>query len=118
MDAHQQASLARLRALLNSPDSDPVEIADCYVNLLGEQLQKLASEGYKRHGRGLIEIDLRGVDLRSATGGLPITYYPLADASDDWPASLDDLLPSYDPQRETVVLLYHDSSEPLVYVLE
>lgn len=118
MDARQQEPRTRLRDLLNSPESDPVEVADCYVHLLGEQLHKLAREGYKRHGRGLIEIDLRGVDLRTATGGLPITYYPLADAGDDWPTSLDDLLPSYDPQRETVVLLYHDPTEPLVYVLE
>jgi hypothetical protein len=118
MDARQQAQATRLRQLLDTPGSDPVAIADCYVQLLGLQLHQLAREGYRRDGRGLIEIDLRGIDLRTATGGLPITYYPRGDAADDWPGSVDETLRSYDPQREAVVILYQDGCEPLVYVLE
>jgi hypothetical protein len=118
MDERQRAQAAHLRHLLDTPGSDPVAIADCYVQLLGIQLHTLAREGYGRNGRGLIEIDLRGLDLRTATGGLPITYYPRSDAADDWPASVEQTLHSYDPQREAVVILYQDGCEPLVYVLE
>ncbi len=110
--------IARLRALLSDPAADPAAIADCYVELIGPQLRDLARNGLSRDGRGVVEINLRGINLRNATGNVPIAYYPADAGADDWPEDLYNSLDSYDPRRETVVLLYQDASEPLVYVLE
>jgi hypothetical protein len=110
--------IAHLRSLLGDPNADPVAIADCYVELIGPQLRDLARHGLARDGRGVVEINLRGIDLRRATGNVPIAYYPADAGADDWPAELYSSLDSYDPRYETVVLLYQDTTEPLVYVLE
>jgi hypothetical protein len=108
----------RLRSLLSDPAADPAAIADCYVELIGPQLRDLARQGFARNGHGVVEIDLRGIDLRNATGNIPITYFPADAGADDWPDELYASLDAYDPRRETVVLLYQDTTEPLVYVLE
>jgi hypothetical protein len=110
--------IARLRSLLSDPAADPVAIADCYVELIGHQLRDLARNAFSRDGRGVVEIDLRGIDLRNATGNVPIAYYPADAGADDWPDDLYNSLATYDPRRETVILLYQDATEPLVYVLE
>jgi hypothetical protein len=86
--------------------------------LIGPQLRELARKALHRDGRGAVEIDLRGIDLRNATGNVPIAYYPADAGADDWPEELYASLDSYDPRRETVILLYQDASDPLVYVLD
>lgn len=118
MNAHQQESLARLRRLLADPASDPAAIAESYVGVLSEQLLQFARDAARRDGRGAIEMDLRGIDLRNATGQAPIAYYPTDEASEEWPPNLDELLASYDPRREAVVLLLQDGTGPLIFVLE
>lgn len=118
MNAHQQESLARLRLLLADPASDPADIAESYVGVLSQQLLQFAREATQRDGPGLVEIDLRGIDLRNAKGSAPIAYYPADEGSDEWPPNMDEILDSYDPQREVVVLLFQDGSGPLIYVLE
>lgn len=118
MNARQQAALASLRRLLNDPTSDPEAIAESYVGVLSEQLIQFAREAVRRDGPGVIEIDLRGIDLRTATGAAPIAYYPADSGTDEWPPNLDEILDGYDPRRETVVLLFQDGSGPLIYVLE
>jgi|YNPBryunderm2012_1023409.scaffolds.fasta_scaffold44984_1 hypothetical protein len=114
----QQQALARLRRLLNDPAAPLTDIAESYVSVISEQLLQFARQAYPRDGRGVIEIDLRGIDLRSATGHAPIAYYPADAGSDDWPPNLDEVLATYDPRREAVVLLMQDGCEPLIYVLE
>lgn len=118
MTPQQRDDLLRLRRLLADPNSDPLEIADCYVSLIGPQLRQLSREGLQRDGRGVIEIDLRGIDLRQATGTVPIAYYPADAGADDWPSDLYQVLATYDTRRETAVLLYQDRCQPLIYVLE
>lgn len=118
MNERQRQDLQRMRKLLDDPRSDPVEIADCYVLLLSEQLLTLARQGYARSGRGAVEIDLRGIDLRNATGGLPIHYFPTDDIMlEDWPDGTDEILDTYDATREVVVLLIQDGGS-LIYILE
>lgn len=114
----QQQALERLRRLLNDPTSSPVDIAESYVSVISEQLLQFARQVYQRDGPGVIEIDLRGIDLRTATGHAPIAYYPSDAESDDWPSNLNEVLATYDPNREAVVLLMQDDCEPLIYVLE
>ena len=118
MSDAQQRKIAQLRALLNDPQASVSDLTDCYVQVLGPQLLDLARSGAKQFGRGAIEIDLRGIDLRTATGNGPITYYPQADATDEWPAETLEVLQSYQIGREAVVVLFHDRSDPLLYVLE
>lgn len=118
MTPQQQRALARLRQIIDDPAADPAEIADCYVSVLGPQLQDFAGQARGRHGRGVVEIDLRGIDLRNARGTTPITYFPADAGADDWPPDLPQILATYEPHRETVVLLYQDRCDPLVYVLE
>jgi hypothetical protein len=118
MNERQRESLASLRRLLADPASDPAAIAESYVGVLSEQLLQFARDGAQRDGRGVVEIDLRGIDLRTATGSAPIAYYPADSGTDEWPPNLDELLDDYDPRREAVVLLFQDGSGPLIYVLE
>jgi hypothetical protein len=118
MNVHQQESLARLRQLLADPASDPADIAESYVGVLSPQLIQFAREASKRDGRGLVEIDLRGIDLRNARGSAPIAYYPADESTDEWPPNITEVLDSYDLQREVVVLLFQDGTGPLIYVLE
>ncbi|MCU0494524.1 MAG: hypothetical protein MUD01_23300 [Chloroflexaceae bacterium] len=118
MTEQQKRDMLRMRQLLEDPHSDPAEIADCYVRLLGPQLQELARRGYAQSGRGAVEIDLCGIDLRHATGNMPIAYYPVSDIEfAEWPEGTRDVLVDYDPQREVVVLLIQDAGA-LIYVLE
>lgn len=114
----QQHALRRLRQLLADPAGDPVEIAATYVAVLSEQLLEFARQAYQRDGAGLVEIDLRGIDLRTAKGVAPIVYYPADSESDDWPPNLDEVLIGYEPPREAVVLLLQDGSGPQIYILE
>lgn len=118
MNPQQQRALARLRQIIDDPAADPAEIADCYVSVLGPQLQDFAGKAYTRDGRGVVEIDLRGIDLGIARGTTPITYFPADAGADDWPPDLIEILASYEPHRETIILLYQDRCDPLVYVLE
>lgn len=118
MSTRQQESLASLRRLLANPASDPADIAESYVGVLSEQLLQFARDAVKRDGRGVVEIDLRGIDLRNATGSAPIAYYPADEGSDEWPPNIDEILDGYDPRREAVVLLFQDGTGPLIYVLE
>lgn len=118
MNPRQQESLASLRRLLADPASDPADIAESYVGVLSEQLLQFAREALRRDGRGVVEIDLRGIDLRTASGSAPIAYYPADEGTDEWPPNLDALLAEYDPRREAVVLLFQDGTGPLIYVLE
>lgn len=114
----QQRAIARLRQLLADPAASPTEIAESYVGAISEQLLQFARQAYARDGRGVVEMDLRGLDLRTATGSAPIAYYPADTEVAEWPSNLDEVLASYDPQREAVVLLLQDASGPLIYVLE
>lgn len=116
-EKQQHQDLLRMRQLLNDPQSDPAEIADCYIRLIGEQLQALAATGYERAGRGVVEIDLRGIDLRHATGHVPIEYCMSDEADEEWPDGISEVIASYNPQHEVVAILLQDSG-PLVYVLE
>jgi hypothetical protein len=118
MNTQQQQALVRLRQLLNNPASHPDAIAESYVGVLSEQLLQFARQAVGRDGPGVVEIDLRGIDLRNATGSAPIAYYPADAASEEWPPNLDEVLADYDPRREAVVLLFQDGSGPLIYVLE
>jgi hypothetical protein len=118
MQPYQQQAMLRLRHLLADPHGDPSEIAASYVTVISEQLVQFASQAYRRDGIGLIEIDLRGIDLRTATGTAPIAYYPADAGSDEWPPNVDEVLESYNPQREAVVLLFQDRSGPQIFVLE
>ncbi len=113
----RRQDLIRLRQLLDDPQSDPVDISDCYVQILSTQLKALAKTGRAQSGRGLLKIDLRGVDLRSATGNLPIAYAPAKLPNPDWPREALELLRSYNPRREAVVLLLQDSGS-LLYVID
>ncbi len=114
----QQQQLQRLRQLLANPDADPAEIGATYVALISDGLLQFARQAYRRDGTGLIEMDLRGIDLRTAKGAAPITYYPADSESDEWPVNLDQVLNRYDPAREAVVLLFQDGVGPQIYVLE
>ncbi|RRR74565.1 MAG: hypothetical protein EI684_06720 [Candidatus Viridilinea halotolerans] len=118
MQTYQQEAMQRLRELLADPSSDPVEIAATYVTVLSEQLVQFARQSYRRDGAGVIEIDLRGIDLRTATGTAPIAYYPADAGSDEWPENVDEVLESYNPASEVVVLLFQDQSGPQIFVLE
>lgn len=118
MNARQQEALASLKRLLADPASDPEVIAESYIGVLSEQLLQFARDATRRDGRGVVEIDLRGIDLRTARGSAPIAYYPADEGADDWPSNLDEILDSYDPRHEAVVLLFQDGSGPLIYVLE
>ena len=118
MNPQQQQALQHLRQLLADPAGDAVEIAATYVSIISEQLLQFAHQAYKRDGIGVVEIDLRGIDLRTATGTAPIAYYPEDAGSDEWPPNLDEVLTSYDPPREAVVLLFQDGTGPQIYVLE
>jgi hypothetical protein len=118
MNPQQQQSLARMRRLLNDPAADLEAIAESYVGVLSPQLLQFARQAGERDGRGVVEIDLRGIDLRTATGSAPIAYYPAAEGTGEWPANLYELLADYDPRREAVVLLFQDGTGPLIYVLE
>lgn len=118
MNTQQQQALARLRRLLNDPAADPEAIAESYVSVLSAQLLDFARQAVGRDGPGVVELDLRGIDLRNATGNAPIAYYPAAEGSDEWPPNIDALLADYDPRREALVLLFQDGSGPLIYVLE
>ncbi len=118
MNTQQQQALARLRQLLANPASHPDAIAESYVGVLSEQLLQFARQASGRDGPGVVEIDLRGIDLRNATGTAPIAYYPADSGTDDWPPNLDELLTDYDPRREAVVLLFQDGLGPQIFVLE
>lgn len=118
MQPYQQEAMHRLRGLLADPAGDPIEIAASYVTVLSEQLVQFARQGYRRDGVGVIEIDLRGIDLRTATGTAPIAYYPADAGSDEWPVNVEEVLASYNPPNEVVVLLFQDRSEPQIFVLE
>lgn len=113
----QQQAMLRLRQLLAEPAADPAEISATYVTVLSEQLLQFARQAYGRDGVGVVEIDLRGLDLRTATGTAPIAYYPADAGSEEWPANLDGVLDGYDPAHEAVVLLFQDGSGPQIYVL-
>lgn len=117
MDLQQREDLLRLRQLLDDPASTAIDIVECYMRLLSPQLQMLARDGYRRDGRGLIEIDLRDIDLRNTRGGLPIHYFPTEDYDDDWPQEAFELIRSYEPDHEIVVLVYHDSG-PMLFILD
>jgi hypothetical protein len=117
MNAQQQA-LARMRRLLDDPAADPEALAESYVGVLSPQLLQFAQQAGARDGRGVVEIDLRGIDLRTATGSAPIAYYPAHAGTSEWPSNLHALLAEYDPRREAMVLLFQDRSGPLIYVLE
>ncbi len=114
----QQQAMLRLRELLGDPGSDPAEIGATYVAALSEQLLSFARQAAGRDGAGLVEIDLRGIDLRTATGTAPIAYYPADAGSDEWPPNLDEVLNDYDLKREAVVLLFQDRVGPQIFVLE
>lgn len=116
--SYQQRALSRLRALLAEPTSTPAAIAESYVGVLSTQLLQFAHQAAARDGRGVVEIDLRGIDLRTATGSAPIAYYPDDAGSEEWPPNLIEVLSSYDPRREAVVLLLQDGGEPQIFVLE
>ncbi|HMQ30293.1 MAG TPA: hypothetical protein PKD53_06165 [Chloroflexaceae bacterium] len=118
MTPQQQQAMLRLRQLLAEPASPPAEIAATYVTIISEQLLQFARQAHARDGAGVVEIDLRGIDLRTATGTAPIAYYPADSGSEEWPPNLDELLETYDPAREAVVLLFQDGSGPQIYVLE
>lgn len=113
----QQQAMHRLRQLLAEPAADKSEIAASYVTILSEQLLGFARQAYGRDGAGVVEIDLRGIDLRTARGTAPIAYYPADAGSDEWPSNIDDVLADYDPRREAVVLLFQDGSGPQIFVL-
>ncbi|PDV96423.1 hypothetical protein [Candidatus Chloroploca asiatica] len=117
MNSQQQEALLYLRRLLETPESDPTEIAGSYVTVISEQLLAFAAQSYKRDGIGVIEIDLRGIDLRTATGTAPIAYYPADAGSDEWPPNLAAILNDYDPAREAVVLLFQDRAVAQIFVL-
>lgn len=117
MNDSQRQAMLRLRALLADPAGDPAEVAAAYVTVLSEQLLGFARQAYGRDGVGVVEIDLRGIDLRTATGTAPIAYYPAEAASDEWPPNLDGVLGEYDPAREAVVLLFQDHGGPQIFVL-
>lgn len=108
----------RLRQLLADPAGDPAEIAAAYVSILSVQLLEFARKAHKRDGRGAIEMDLRGIDLRTARGTAPIAYYPADAGSDEWPANMDEVLRGYDTAREAVVLLFQDGLGPQIFVIE
>lgn len=114
----QQRALARLRQLLSDPAATPAEIAESYVGVISEQLLQFAQQAYARDGRGVVEIDLRGIDLRTATGNAPIAYFPADSQGDEWPPNLKEVLAGYEPHREAIVLLLQDGAGPLIYVLE
>ncbi|MFV9504837.1 MAG: hypothetical protein AB4911_09770 [Oscillochloridaceae bacterium umkhey_bin13] len=114
----QQQAMQRLRQLLADPHAHPAEIGSTYVTVLSEQLLSFASQAYARDGVGVIEIDLRGIDLRTATGTAPIAYYPIDAGSDEWPPNVEDVLEEYDPAREAVVLLFLDRADPQILILE
>ncbi len=118
MNPQQQETIVRLRRLLADPAASPEAIAETYVHVLSEQLLGFAREAVRRDGPGVVEIDLRGIDLRTATGSAPIAYYPADEGSDEWPPNLAAIIADYDPRREAVVLLFQDGSGPLIYVLE
>ncbi|NTU85115.1 MAG: hypothetical protein HGA45_38105 [Chloroflexales bacterium] len=117
MTPQQQQALQHLRQLLASPAADPAEIAATYVAVISEQLLQFARQAHERDGAGLVEIDLRGINLRTARGMAPITYYPAGSESDEWPPNLDEVLDGYDPAREAVVLLFQDGAGPQIYIL-
>ncbi|MBP1466826.1 hypothetical protein EYB53_014020 [Candidatus Chloroploca sp. M-50] len=117
MNPQQQEALLYLRRLLETPESDPAEIAGSYVTVISEQLLLFAAQSYKRDGIGVIEIDLRGIDLRTATGTAPIAYYPADAGSDEWPPNLEAILNDYDPAHEAVVLLFQDRAVAQIFVL-
>jgi hypothetical protein len=118
MTTQRERDLVRLRDLLNDPRATKAAIADAYVHLLSTTICDLARQGYGRDGRGAVEIDLRGLDLRTARGNLPILYYPLDEAGDDWPDEVFAELQGYDPHREAVSILFYDDGPPQIYVLE
>jgi hypothetical protein len=118
MNPQQQESIARLRQLLADPAAPPEAIAETYVHVLSEQLLSFGRQAARRDGPGVVEIDLRGIDLRTATGSAPIVYYRADEGTDEWPSNLYPMLADYDPAREVVVLLFQDGAGPLIYVLE
>lgn len=118
MNPQQQQAMRSLRQLLAEPAGDPAEIAAAYVTILSPQLLSFARQAYGRDGAGVVEIDLRGIDLRTARGTAPIAYYPADASSDEWPTNIDEVIDGYDPGREAVVLLFQDGSGPQIYVLE
>jgi hypothetical protein len=118
MATQRERDIARLRDLLNDPRASKAAIGDAYVHLLSTTICELARQGYGRDGRGAVEIDLRGLDLRSARGNLPILYYPAEEAGDDWPDEIFAELQSYNPRREAVAILFYDGGLPQIYVLE
>jgi hypothetical protein len=117
MNDQQHDDMLLLRQLLEDPAADPVDLTECYVRVLSDQLLVLAAQGHKQSGRGLIEIDLRGIDLRNARGGIPIHFFPRADYGDDWPREAFEMMDSYDPNRELIALVFHDTG-PMIFVLE
>ncbi|NJM05709.1 hypothetical protein HC891_05235 [Candidatus Gracilibacteria bacterium] len=118
MTSQRERGITRLRELLNDPHATKAAIADAYVHLLSTTICDLGRQGYGRDGRGAVEIDLRGLDLRTARGNLPILYYPLDEAGDDWPEEVFAELAAYTPQREAVAILFYDGGPPQIYVLE
>jgi hypothetical protein len=118
MTPQQQQAMRRLRELLSDPAGDLAEIGATYVTIISEQLLTFARQAYGRDGVGVVEIDLRGIDLRTATGTAPIAYYPADAGSDEWPTNIDEVIDSYDPAREAVVLLFQDRIGPQIFVLE
>ena len=118
MATPQQQALQHLRRLLATSGADPAEIAATYLAVISEQLIEFARLSYRRDGAGLIEMDLRGMDLRTARGQAPIIDYPADSESDEWPLNLDEVLNAYDPSREAVVLLFQDGSGPQIFILE
>lgn len=117
MNDQQRDDMLLLRQLLEDPTTDPIELTECYVRVLSDQLLVLAAQGHKQSGRGLVEIDLRGIDLRSARGGIPILFFPREDYGDDWPREAFEAMDSYDPNRELITLVFHDSG-PMIFILE
>lgn len=114
----QQHAIQHLRQLLADPGSDPAAISAAYVAVIGEQLLQFARQAHRRDGVGVVEIDLRGIDVRMATGTAPIAYYPADEASDEWPPNMAELLGGYDPASEAIVLLFQDGAGPQIFVLD
>jgi hypothetical protein len=113
----QQQAIQHLRQLLADPNADPAEIGGAYVSIISEGLLQFARQAHRRDGVGVVEIDLRGIDLRTATGTAPIAYYLLDEATEEWPPNMAEVLGDYDPRREAVVLLFQDGAAPQIFVL-
>lgn len=116
----QQALARQLHALLGNSDADLGDIDEVYIQILGEQVVQMARQTYEREGRGIILIDMHGIDVRNTSeGGVPMYYISIERVRQEgliWPAvNIEQEIIAYDPDNECVIVIDRESG-PRIYI--